>query len=151
MPFYNVSGAVRTILFGTKNERKSQIFSPPLLLLTLWGFSGATFWDPDSVDCDFDDNASGVSVVYAAGECSGFDGVEGGGGERGKALEGTFCTIHSNDIIISRHRYINHNLLFTWTYRILAEVIADRCYKNGVLGKLRSDFPFFFCYTTYGY
>ncbi len=30
MPFYNVSGAVRTILFGTKNERKFSFVENPL-------------------------------------------------------------------------------------------------------------------------
>ncbi len=35
MPFYNVSGAVRTILFGTKNERECprQLSFPILLII----------------------------------------------------------------------------------------------------------------------
>jgi hypothetical protein len=51
MPFYNVSRAVRAIIFGTKNDRKLSVFSTCCpCLFKFWGYSRIELWCLNCLD-----------------------------------------------------------------------------------------------------
>ncbi len=68
-PFYNISGAIRTIIFGTKNERKHPCFHVYSIRYSRDHLVGLHFGILLAWVGDFRDNDPTVPVVHAKKAC----------------------------------------------------------------------------------